>query len=78
MKTTLRSGRKLTDAEVAILEEHRLEADLSYRELAARIGIATSRVHGLLNSPLKIANDRTAFKVRRYLASLTTKKRATA
>jgi hypothetical protein len=57
----------LTAAEILALREHRLEADLTYRQLADRIGIAFSKLHALLNNPVVIANDRTAFKVRRYL-----------
>ncbi len=69
MKQTVQSAQHgpLTAAEIMALHEHRLEADLTYRDLASKIGIALSKVHELLNNPTVVANDRTAFKVRRYL-----------
>jgi hypothetical protein len=80
MKQTSRSVTKgsLAAAEIMALQEHRLEADLTYRELAVRVGIALSKLHELLNNPTVTANDRTAFKVRRYLTSIPRKARATA
>jgi hypothetical protein len=64
------SKPRLSAADILRLQEHRLEADLTYRALAARIGIALSRIYTLLHNPVVTANDRTAFKVRRYLQSL--------
>lgn len=72
MKRTSRSSPSrgsLSAAEILALQEHRLEADLTYRELAERVGVALSKVYELLNNPTVTANDRTAFKVRRYLES---------
>src|SRR5262249_6674424 len=60
----------LSAADILQLQEHRLEGDLTYRALAARIGIALSRIYTLPHNPVVTANDRTAFKVRRYLDSL--------
>src|SRR5262245_48354141 len=69
-----RGRPRLTAADILQLQEHRLEADLTYRALAARIGIALSRIHTLLHNPIVTANDRTAFKVRRYLDAMHTRK----
>jgi DNA-binding Xre family transcriptional regulator len=55
-------------AEIRELNEVRLERDLTYRELADEVGISFSQLHHLLNSPKPPdVNDRTLFKLRRYL-----------
>jgi hypothetical protein len=69
-----RGRPRLTAADILRLQEHRLEADLTYRALAARIGIALSRIYTLLHNPFVTANDRTAFKVRKYLDAIHTRK----
>lgn len=53
------------------LQKHRLEADFTYRELAERLGLGVGKLHQLLNNPVVVANERTTFKVRRYLATAT-------
>lgn len=71
MKQTSRSHTiGLSASEIKALQEHRLESDYTYRQLADRIGIGLTKLHGLLNDPRSAANERTAFKVRRYLAGL--------
>lgn len=79
MKQTARSTQRgLTAGEIMTLQEHRLSEDLPYRTLAVRIGIGLSKLHDLLNNPTVIANERTAFKVRRYLATINAPNRVSA
>lgn len=59
----------LSASELAELNQIRLDEDLTYRELSARIGVGFSKLHNVLNTaPSKVrTNDRTAHKIRRYL-----------
>ena len=72
MKRTSRTPRVkgLSASEIDALQLHRLEADLSYRALAIKVGLSLGKLHELLNDQGVIANDRTAFKVRRYLSQV--------
>lgn len=65
---------RLRQDEIDALQTHRLENDMTYLELAKRIGVALSRMHNLLHNPRLKANERTLFKARRYLASVTQQK----
>lgn len=51
---------------VSQLRHYRLEQDLTYRELAAQIGIGHSRLFNLLNDTHPRVNDRTRFRVESF------------
>jgi transcriptional regulator with XRE-family HTH domain len=54
--------------ELQELQRIRLDEDLSYEELADRIGLKdNSTLHRLLNNPDRIPFDRTLHKIRRFL-----------
>lgn len=71
MTMTARSRRRSNaSAEIRELAALRLELDLTYRQLAEAIGISLSLLHVLLNSAKSPdVNDRTLYKIRRYLES---------
>lgn len=48
------------------LRRVRLEQDLTYRALAARLGISTMALHNYLNSHTE-PTERTQYKIRQYL-----------
>jgi plasmid maintenance system antidote protein VapI len=73
-KRTERRRGGITAAETSVLQLYRLEADLTYRELAKAMGLALSKVYQLLHDPHVVANERTAFKVRRFLQGLPTRR----
>lgn len=60
----------LSQSQLAQLNQIRLEEDLTYRVLAKEIGIGFTKLHALLNTPIADIriNDRTAFKVQRFLS----------
>lgn len=53
--------------EVAELSRIRVERDLTYAALAAQIGVTTHTLYRLLTKPRSQPNERTAFKIRRWL-----------
>jgi predicted transcriptional regulator len=58
------------------LNRIRLDEDLAYSELAAEIGIDPSVLYRVINKPERQTWDRTIHKIRRYLESRPTSKRA--
>lgn len=53
--------------ELQELNQVRLEADLTYQQLADEIGVDASALNRLLTDPSKKPHDRTLFKIRRFL-----------
>jgi len=51
------------------LARYRLEADLSYDQLALRVGKSRSWVHQFLTAPKPTATERTLFQIRTFLDS---------
>jgi transcriptional regulator with XRE-family HTH domain len=60
----------LTEDEVGRLKRVRLEKDQTYRELADAIGVSYSSLFRILHQGSRRVVDRTAYKLRRYLAGV--------
>ena len=58
------------------LHQHRLEADLTYQELANRIGVSFFPIFRLLKDRDATCSERTEYKIRKYLATLQRKREA--
>jgi hypothetical protein len=61
-------GNQVTD--IQRLNQYRLDEDLSYRQLAERVGIPSRTLFTLLTQESVQPYDRTALKIRRFLDSL--------
>ncbi len=60
--------RKPTD-DLATLRRLRLERDLSYAQLGALVGLRRQTLHRLLTEAGTRPNDRTAYKISKFLAT---------
>lgn len=57
------------NAELERLDLYRLQRDLSYRDLAAEVGIPYRTLYTLLTAKNPRPFDRTVYKIRKFLAS---------
>jgi hypothetical protein len=62
-----RTATPETSSELETLNQIRLDADLTYVELAEAIGIDASALFRILNHPTRKPHDRTLHKIRRFL-----------